>query len=155
MSNSVHNNQNNSPFIVIIGLIISIGRIILGSINDGTDYSKIILAVMAIVNYIALGFVLLFLYNDFYSFFKNRLDNSGLTTKEKKNSYFTSHFISFILLLGYFLTGYFYITKYYNSNTNDAISVFALSVSIANDGLVEKYGILFYKMINKISKLKK
>lgn len=150
MSNT---DQNYSPFIIVIGLIISIGRVILGNMNIGDAKDSVILIVMAIVNYVALGFVLLFLYNGFYNCFNFYLNKSGLTTKQKKNSCSISHIISFVLLIVYCFLGYIYITEYYNSNMNDAISIFALSISIANDGLIDKYGILFYKAIIKTAKL--
>lgn len=150
---SQQENSNNSPFIVITGLVVAIGRIVLGNIEltNGTD--EIVLIVMAIVNYVALGFVLLFLYNGFYDNYKNRLAQSGLQTNLKKRSIFISHIVSFIVLLFYFVVACFYITKWYNSNYNDAISIFALAISIATDGLIKKYSTVFYKLLNRIAKL--
>lgn len=145
--------NNNAPFVIVIGLIVSIGRIVLGNIGDGIDYDKLILIVMAIVNYVAFGFVLLFLYNGFFQRFKYRLNESGLNTKQKRNSLLVSHMLSSVCLIAYFLIGCLYICKFYNSNYNDAISIFALAVSIAQDGLIEKYDKNFYKFINKLAKI--
>lgn len=151
MNNVKNDNSTNSPFIVIIGLIVAIGRIAIGCIKNATSNEQTILLVMAIVNYIAFGFVLLFLYNGFYNCFIERLNSSGLNTKQKKKSRFVSHTISSICLLIYFAIGLLYVTKYYSSNFNDAISIFSLSISIANDGLIERYSQSFYKAINKIA----
>lgn len=85
--------QYNSTFIVCTGIILAVGRIALGyivdssSINDtviNSPKEDAILIVMALVNYIAFGFVLFFLNKDSVKKFDEKINKSGLNTNQKK-----------------------------------------------------------------------
>lgn len=146
--------NNNSLFIVGSGIILAAGRLILGNLentqlNVHEDY---ILVIMAIVNYVAMGFVILFLYNDIFAKFEENLKKAGLDTSFKKKCRRTAHIISAVLLLVYVVTALLYIYYFKTSDLNDAISIFALALSIASVGITEKYAVKYYKMIVQITK---
>ena len=143
--------KKNPLFIIITGVIIAIGRLYLGSNNIPKEA---ILIVMAIVNYVALGFVILFLSLDVDKYCYDKIDKAGIGTKEKskrkEKRKFISSILSGILLLLYLGFGYFYISKLKSENMNDFISIIALSISIAANGLVSKLGVLYYDSIIKL-----
>lgn len=147
--------NNNSSFIVIVGILIATGRLLIGKLNIDNSNELYILVVMAIVNYVAFGFVLLFLNNDFNLSVENKINSSGIPTSKKQNSKKILHFFNIIYLITYLIIGILYIYKYYNATLNDMISIIALSVSIANDGLVEAYSKKYYLFINKLANLLK
>lgn len=141
---------NNSVFILSVGCLIGLGRGILGYIAK--DNEQIITFVMAIVNYVALGFVLLFLYNGFSNDFNGRLAKAGLSSAVKKRRKGVKRFIGMILVVVYSVSGMLYIAIFYNADGNDVLSIIALAISIANDGLIEYFGGDFFKIIKKLSK---
>lgn len=145
-------NNKNSMFIVATGIILSIGRFLLGMIDKASEDSKAILVVMALVNYIALGVVFLFLYNEFYKKCRNKIDSSGVTTSIKKKSKKVITIFSAILTIVYLLVGIIYVAWLKTSDLNDVISILALSVSIATNGLIDNYGDDFYKLVLRITK---
>ncbi len=139
-------------FIVVIGFIIAIGRLILGSISNISDDA--ILLIMAIVNYIALGFVLLFLHNDIVTICYDNITKAGIDTAKKKRRKAITNVFSGIFLCIYFVGGILYLLFYKTSDMNDAISILALAISIATTGLSIKIGNLYYKLIIKLSGFK-
>lgn len=140
----------NSVFILAVGCLIGLGRIILGYIAK--DNEQAITFVMAIVNYVALGFVLLFLYNGFTNDFNGRIEKAGLNSAVKKRRKGMKHIIDLILVGVYFVGGMLYIGKLYNADGNDVLSIIALAISIGNDGLIEYFGGDFFKMIKRLSR---
>ena len=144
--------QNNSMFIIITGVIIAASRLMLGCIKDSTQKDQAVLIVMAVVNYIALGVVLLFLYNELYKRCKNKITFAGLNTAIKKKCNNVMSVISMFLLVMYLLIGTLYMIVLKTSDLNDVISILALAISIATNGLIDDYSNEFYKMILKIAK---
>ena len=60
--------------------------------------------------------------------------------------------ISMFLLVVYLLIGTLYMIVLKTSDLNDVISILALAISIATNGLIDDYSNEFYKMILKIAK---
>lgn len=145
--------SKNSMFIVFTGIIIAVCRFILGNIETATSDDSHILIVMAVVNYIALGFVLLFLYNDFCNICKENVNMRGLDSTLKKRCNLIIFICSFILLFLYLLFGILYVLVFKSSDLNDVLSIIALAISIATNGLLEEYKNSYYRFIVKISKL--
>lgn len=144
--------NRNSMFIVVTGFIISLSRFLFGTIESSLNNDEYILIIMAVVNYVALGFVLLFLYNAFCQECKNKISSSGLDTTLKRKCNKLIFIISFILLILYLIVGILYMTIYKTSDLNDAISIIALAISIATNGLVDDYGHDYYKIVLRITK---
>lgn len=138
--------KENGTFIIIIGILVSLGRILL---KDATEDN--ILIIMAIINYVAFGFVYLFLHVKLIDKCKKQINNSGIDTIKKTLRKAVLSIFSFLSLLIYMVFGILYISKYKSDFANDAISIFALSLSIATDNLLEGYGYLYCKVIIKIS----
>ncbi|MCR2050646.1 hypothetical protein NSB25_25775 [Acetatifactor muris] len=141
----------NSVFIVFTGFLISITRLIIGKIENIPD--EIILHVMALINYIAFGFVLLFLYQDIMHQYYISLQKAALMTAQKKKANIIITLLSSILSLLYFFVGLIYIIFLRSIDLNDAIAIIALAISIASSGLTEMCSPIFFKIIIKISKI--
>lgn len=143
--------NRTSLFIVWTGLIIAVGRVLLGS-DAITGDGQNLLIIMAIVNYVAFGFVLLFLYNGFADTCKQKVIQSGLETKIKKKCGWVMNIISGSMVLLYGLVGIMYTLFWKSADLNDAISIFALAISIATNGLVEDYSIKYYELVKWCAK---
>lgn len=152
--------QYNSTFIVCTGIILAIGRIALGyivdnsSINDtviNSPKEDAILIVMALVNYIAFGVVLFFLNKDFVKKFDERINKSGLNTNQKKDRNKAKSKLFSLFFLIYFFLGVIYVLYLKSNDLNDAISILALAISIASNGLVEDYSTQYFNYIKKSS----
>lgn len=145
--------NRNSLFIVFTGIIIAVCRFILGSIETkaGDDYH--ILIIMAVVNYVALGFVLLFLYNDFYTTCNCNISERGLDTALKKSCRSVMFMYSSILLISYLILGILYMQIFKSADLNDVISIVALALSIATNGLIDDYKDSYYKLVIKTAKI--
>lgn len=139
--------HGNAGFVVFTGFIIAFSRLVLGNIQSISD--EVILIVMALVNYIAFGFVLLFLHNDVNYICLNSINNSGILTDEKIKAKSLMKIISGILLIVYLIIGILYIAFFKSSNWNDAISIIALTFSIASSGLANTYSSWYYNFLVK------
>lgn len=148
-------NNKNSMFIVFTGLIIAVGRFLLGGIDVIANDDQHILIVMALVNYIALGFVLLLLYNDFCKKCKEKINSFGIETSVKKKCNNVFFIFSAVLLSVYLIFGILYMVILKTADLNDAISILALALSIATNGLVNDYADNYYKWVLKIAKKKR
>ena len=138
----------NSIFIIFTGLLIAIGRLSLGTLVSETDIS--ILLVMAIVNYVAFGFVLLFIGKDINRLCLEKINKAGLETSQKRNRRKIIIFLSIIYLILYFICGTSYILYLRSTSMNDAISIIALAVSIASDGITNSFSPVYYNFITKV-----
>lgn len=147
---SVLLSRDNGIFIVLTGIIIACGRILFDE-KQADD----ILIVMAIINYVALGFVLLFLHIKILDNCYSRIVSAGVDTNEKKSRKKVLNICSFIFFLIYLLAGSLYITVFKSAKFNDAISIFALALSIATDNITIGLSDSFYRLIVNISKYKK
>ena len=147
MNNSLN---KNSMFIVCTGIIISISRFLLGRVT-AID-TQHILIVMAVVNYVALGFVLLFLYNELNKRCKDKISFSGLDTSTKKKCNSVIFIFSAILLVLYLSFGIIYMICLKSNDLNDVISIIALSISIATNGLVDDYYNGYYRLVLSTAK---
>ncbi len=145
--------QSNAMFIIVTGVIIGIGRLMLGCIGNSTQKDEAILIVMAIVNYIALAFVLLFVNKDLNSYCDQMIDKAGLDTGKKRNRKRAIHILSAIYLCIYLVVGMLYIVFFKSNDRNDTISIIALAISIATNSLKEDFSPLYYKFIVKVSSL--
>lgn len=146
--------NRNSMFIIFTGIIIALGRFLLGTIKSPLNSDDSILIIMAVVNYVALGFVLLFLYNEFCQRCKNKISTCGLGTEMKKKCNNIVFTFSTVLIIIYLLFGILYMMFFKTSGLNDVLSILALATSIATNGLVCDYGDDYYKLVLKISKTK-
>lgn len=144
--------NRNSMFIVFTGIIISISRYILGTVKTSKNDDLHILIIMAVVNYVALGFVIIFLYNDFCKNCKGKISSCGLGTNFKRKCNRIVFVFSSVLLFIYLLFGILYITLFKTSDLNDVISIIALAISIASNGLVEDYSDGYYRLVIKVAK---
>ncbi|MBD5395900.1 MAG: hypothetical protein HDR71_16935 [Lachnospiraceae bacterium] len=147
------NKRKNSMFIVIIGFIIAVSRLLLGNLKLKYYRELVVLIIMAAVNYVALGFVFLFLNNDLCNYCELKINNPGLDTKQRKTRKKALHILSGILLFIYFVLGLLYVVFAKSANLNDAISIVALSISIAANGLVDEFGESYYKFIIFLSNI--
>lgn len=145
--------KNNSMFIIVTGTIISSGRLMLGYIENNDEA---ILIVMALVNYIALAFVLLFINNDIANYCQEKINKAGIDTAQKKERKLVLYSLSTIYLCIYLIIGMLYIIYWKSNDLNDAISIIALALSIATNDLVISFSPLYYKcIINLLSIFKK
>lgn len=147
--------NRKSMFIILTGVIISVGRIALDKICIDPINQKYILLIMAVLNYIAMGFVIYILYTGMQRKCQEKLTNSGISTGEKKQCKGIISTVSAILLIVYLILGIIYIWCLRSSGLNDVLAILALAISIANDDLINEYGILFYQMILKINALRR
>lgn len=146
-----NNKKSNSIFIIFTGILISLSRLILERITDIKD-NGYILVIMAVVNYVALGFVFLFLRNDFNKECMEKINSVALDTPLKKKCYFVISLLDWIFLIIYLVMGISYINYLKSSAYNDVISIIALSISIANNGLINDFANTYYKAILYIAK---
>lgn len=70
-------------FIVITGIIIAVARYLFRYIDDSSK-ELAILIIMASVNFVALAIVLFFIDSEAQNICKNKINNSGIDTKNKK-----------------------------------------------------------------------
>ena len=138
-------------FIIITGIIIASSRLMLGYIESSTQKDEAVLIIMAVVNYIALAFVILFLNNDLISYCKEKINKAGIDTNEKKKRKGIIYILSAIYLFIYFILGMLYIVYLKTNDLNDAISIIALTFSIATNGLKDDLSPLYYKFISNLS----
>lgn len=143
--------NNNSIFIVISGIIISVSRIILGKIENAPAKDLAILIIMAVINCVAFGFVILLLFNDLNEYVNEKLTKSGMETSKKKRCKILMYIISFIFLSLYLIFGILYLLYFKSNNLNDAFSILALAISIATNGLVNGFKLTYYNIIIKLS----
>lgn len=143
--------NNNSMFIVISGIIISVSRIILGKIENTPAKDLAILVIMAVINCVAFGFVILLLLNDLNEYVNEKLTKSGMETTKKKRCKRLMYITSFIFLSLYLIFGILYLLYFKSSNLNDAFSILALAISIATNGLVNGFKLTYYNIIIKLS----
>lgn len=134
--------KENGLFVFFTGLIIAIGRLLFSN-----ESAEEILIFMAIINYIALGLVLLFLHIKILNKCNTKLTDSGFVTKQKKRRNFYFNFFSIILLLIYLYMGIIYIKYIKTTASNDAISIVALSISIASNNLEILSTKIYYQLI--------
>lgn len=144
--------QKNPMFVVVVGFIIAIGRLVFGKINNIPEDA--ILLIMAIVNYVALGFVLLFLHNDIVKVCGNNITKAGIDTARKKKGKAIINIFGCVFLCIYTGVGILYLLFCKTSDMNDAISIIALSISIAATGLSDRIGNTYYRLIIKLTKFK-
>lgn len=144
--------QNNSPFIIVIGIIIAVGRFLLGTIKRVPQ--NVILIVMALVNYIALSFVLLYLWNSIKDKCDCKINAAGIMTAEKEKAKLNMHIISEILLFICLIVGLIYINFFLSNTMNDVISIVALIISIASNDLEEIISARYYRILLKLVKKK-
>lgn len=140
-------------FIIITGVIIAVGRVVLSNIKDLPEAA--VLVVMALVNYIALGFVILFLYNGIKKYCNDKIEKAGIETVIKKKRRYIIGGSSFILLCIYLIVGVLYMKVLKSGVLNDVISIIALAVSIASDGLTEDISPPFYGIVVKLSSIER
>ncbi|MEY8265143.1 hypothetical protein AALA79_02000 [Lachnospiraceae bacterium 64-25] len=145
--------QNNSIFIIATGILIAISRLMLGNIENSLQKDQAVLIVMALVNYIALAFVLLFICKDLNDYCDEKINKAGISTDQKKNRKRTSLILSAIYLCVYLIVGMLYIIYFKSSDLNDAISIIALAFSIATNGLIDDFSPSYYKFIVKLSSI--
>lgn len=144
---SLSSKKHYSLLTIVIGAIVAIGRIKLNSNND-----EDITTIMSVVNVVAFGFVLILLCNDVYDLVKQKISSSGVSTTNKRNMKIILE-ILFLLFLGMFtFYGVKYVIEYKCATYNDAISILALAISIANDGFVKCIENPLYKVICLINK---
>lgn len=153
MSNEEVHKSNNSMFIIITGILLAVGRYSIDKVFDDTVNQNYILIIMAILNFVALGFVLLILCNGLSKDCFNRIEKAGIFTDKRKKCKKILNGISLCLSLIYLVFGVIYIKNLRSSAWNDIFSIIALSISIANDGIIEDYGSLLYKLVLKISEV--
>lgn len=132
MNNGESKQRFYSFFIVIIVIIVAYGRIQIDSKSE-TD----IVIIMSVVNIVAMGFVLFFFINDLRKSCTARIKQSGIDTKTKKRMYIMLSALVIIFLFFYSYFSILYLRKFKNAAYNDVLSIIALSVSIANNGLIE------------------
>lgn len=132
-------------FIFFTGLIIAIGRLLFSNTSE-----EEILILMAVINYIALGFVLLFLHIAILNNCKEKLNRCGFETKQKKSRQFLFNLFSVVLLFLYLIMGTLYVVYIKTTAINDAISIIALSISIASYNFEKILTKVQYKLVNSI-----
>ena len=143
-------NSKYSIFIIFSGIIIACGRLLMNNISSISSINdKYILIVMAVFNYIALGFVFAFLLSKLSSKCIQEINDSGSFTAKKNKCKALVNIILLFFLIIYLVLGYLYMFFYKTSARNDAISILALTISIGSDGLVKDGSKLLYKITLK------
>ena len=139
--------KKHPMFIVCTGLIIAIGRYLMHNIDNKDTYDFVNLIFMSIVNYVAIGMIILFIHSDAQMSFEKRIKESGINTSEKKKRINIIKIFSEIIIVLYLFFGILYVLKFKTTDLNDAISIVALSMSICtndlSDSLAEKYWEIF------------
>lgn len=138
-------------FIIITGILIAVGRLILGRIENSSQKDQAVLIVMALVNYIALAFVFMFMCKDLNDYCNEKIDKAGIDTDQKRYRKRIAFILSVIYLCIYLIMGLLYILFFKSGDLNDAISIIALALSIATNGLRDAFGPFYYKFIIKLS----
>ena len=158
--------NSNSLFIVFTGIIISVGRVVIEYIASPNDNSAqittststysgdYILATMAVINFVAFGLVIFFLFRDLTNIVISRISQAGISTDEKRKRRKYIKIPLFIFSFLYLVFGIIYITILRSSLLNDVMSILALTLSIASNGIVDEYGEVYYKLIIKVSAFK-
>lgn len=137
--------KEHPMFVVFTGLIIALGRILIGSVGAGKIKEYIVLIIMAIINYVALGIVILVIHSGSQMFCKKKIRDSGIDTSEKKKKSRRLEGISAGIILAYLIIGYIYLGYLRTADLNDAISIIALALSIATNDLIEPLGKIYCK----------
>lgn len=133
-------------FVVFTGFIIAIGRYLMKTIDDIYIYNYVNLIFMAVVNYIAIGIVILFVHSGGEDKCEKKINSSGLDTEEKRRRIKIIRIISFIIILVYLGIGLLYVIKFKSSDLNDAISIVALSLSISTSDLIDLFGKIYWNI---------
>lgn len=145
--NSSSDQKHNALLTIVIGIIVAIGRIRLIERNQND-----ITTIMSVVNVVAFGFVFIILCNDIYNKVNHRIINSGIDTSRKKEMKIIVE-VLFLLFFGSFsIIAIEYVIKFKTATYNDAISIIALALSIANDGFVDCIESPTYKIVSLINK---
>ena len=132
-------------FIVITGIIIAVARYLFRYIDDSSK-ELAILIIMASVNFVALAIVLFFIDSEAQNICKNKINNSGIDTKNKKQRLRKLNVISIVLMILYLTSGIFYMVKFKTTDWNDVISIIALSLSIATNDTAVLLGKAYWKI---------
>lgn len=151
MNNSVEltsNQKHNSLLTVVIGIIVAIGRTKLNEQNEGD-----IVTIMAVVNVVALGFVLIILFNDIYNNVQGKITTYGTSNSNTKRMKIILEILFIILLCIFGLFGVRYVIEFRSTTFNDAMAIIALAISIANDGFVQCVDDPVYNFICILNKL--
>lgn len=139
-----------AKFILGTGIVIAAGRIAFNTLGE-----EAILVFMAIVNVVAFGFVLFILYEGIAEKCTFYIENAGILSENKKEIKTCILWFRNIWMVLYLVFGYIYVSLYGNAGINDVLSVLALVISIANDGLVDSSGKWIYKRLVWFAKLRK
>lgn len=147
--------KKHPMFIVYTGIIIGFGRYLMRYINDKDIYNYVNLIFMAIVNYVAIGLIFLFIHSNAQIKFETRIKNTGLATAEKKKRLLVFNILSTIVIGLYLLLGIIYVVKIKTSDLNDVISIIALSMSICTNDLSDLAYEKYWKICSMIKKSNK
>lgn len=151
MNNSVEltsNQKHNSLLTVVIGIVVAIGRIKLNEQNESD-----IVTIMAVVNVVALGFVLIILFNDIYNNVQGKITTYGTSNSNTKRMKIILEILFIVLLCLFGLFGVRYVIEFRSTTFNDAMAIIALAISIANDGFVQCVDDPAYNFICILNKL--
>ena len=132
----------NSPFLILVGILACVVRF---HIADSGEEN--LLAIMAMINIVALDYVILILTQDARRLVIDSLKISQFsedTLKKcvtKLNIYYG---LFYLLVFGVF--GFIYVNCLYSSEGNDAVSIMALVISISSDRLSKHLGHFIYAL---------
>lgn len=141
-------------FIVSTGIIIALGRFLMHEITDDTIKNYVNLVFMAVVNFVAFGIVILFIHSEAQIYCEKKINASGISTIDKKKKLKILNFISFSVMILYLSLGILYIVVFRDADLNDAISIVALSFSIATNDLSVSLGKIYFNFCKKNKKRK-
>jgi len=121
-------NTRTSIYIISVGIILSITRYFLQT-------SKDLVLIMALINIIALNFVIYELINNIYAVYYNKIKNSEFS-ETNKNKYRKKYrfFYIIIQLILFFVFSPLYII-YHCETSNDILSILSLCISIATPSI--------------------
>lgn len=146
--------KKHPMFIVYTGIIIGIGRYLMRYISNQDIYDYVNLIFMAIVNYVAIGLIFLFIHSNAQIKFENRINKVGISTSEKKKRLSTFNTLSVTVIGLYLFLGVIYVIKFKTSDLNDVISIIALSMSICTNDLSDLAYEKYWKICSKKKKNK-
>lgn len=133
----------NSPFLLIVGLLACIVRFSIISIEE-----KYLLLIMAMINIVALDYVLLILFQDAKKLVKEKMENNHMPPQRQKRNirkldicYSIFYFIIFVVI------GVIYVCFFHSSACNDAISIMALVTSISSNRISIHLSNFMYKIL--------
>lgn len=132
----------NSPFLLIVGILACVVRFYIAGSSEEN-----LLAIMAMINIVALNYVILILTQDARHIVLHKLSKSQFPKRKQKRCITILNICYGILyFLVFVVFGFLYVKFLHSSAGNDSISIMALVISISSDRLSKHLGNFIYEL---------